>query len=175
MVLGVIDSPQPQYTVLAKKASYEIRRYILAKVSCLKAHNRATFTLQGALPKVVLHAMIGVDRSDSMHTARSYGSMVLAEVQGKAANKREFDSAHFRVLAQVIMPGCFLAALLPCLKHHPKTCNQTRTATQTHRQTLSVALILALTPSLSLSLCLLLSTSISASLAHHTTAVKLAV
>ena len=110
-----------------------------------------------------------------MHTARSYGSMVLAEVQGKAANKREFDSAHFRVHAQVIMPGCFLAALLPCLKHHPKTCNQTRTATQTHRQTLSVALILALTPSLSLSLCLLLSTSISAPLAQHTTAVKLAV
>ena len=51
MVLGVIDSPQPQYTVLAKKASYEIRRYILAKVSCLKAHNRATFTLQGHCQK----------------------------------------------------------------------------------------------------------------------------
>ena len=26
MVFGVIDSPQPQHTVLAKKASYEIRR-----------------------------------------------------------------------------------------------------------------------------------------------------
>lgn len=26
MVLGVIDSPQPQHTVLSKQASYEIRR-----------------------------------------------------------------------------------------------------------------------------------------------------
>jgi hypothetical protein len=48
MVLGVIDSPQPQYTVLAKKPSYEIRRYILAKVRCLKAHNRATCLVRGS-------------------------------------------------------------------------------------------------------------------------------
>ena len=34
--------------------------------------------------------------------ARRYGSLVLAEVKGKAESQRDFDSAHFRVLAQYI-------------------------------------------------------------------------